>query len=238
MATFQQQNMQQDQSQIQPSRRQQFMLDDYILQDIDNRAVDQVDYNTLNSLLESEGVRITKKNDAVTSIRSTRGQNLQGQFFIRPLKFAHGFGTQGIYSFNESIQPEIGENSFFLVEQQRQGTAMLEAKEKTKEMINYFLYSVNSNMPVLIFQRPFKHVFHKIYVYDGQGTYFGSIVKRSGILSSKLVILDSQRHEIMSMKTSKMHGWNDLWIKNLSTIKIDHPCIMHAVKVFQILLNC
>jgi len=216
MATPQPQFTQQPKPQF-SRQQQQFSLDDYVLQDIDNRAVDQADYNTLTTLLQYEGVRISKRFDPATRITSTRGQQLQSQYFIKPLRFPHGFGTQGIFSMDDTITPEVGEDSFFIVEQQKQGTAMLEARETTKEMINYLVYSMYSNMPVLILQRPFKNVFHKIHVYDGQGTYFGTVTRRSGLLSSKLLVADPQGSEIMSMKTSKMHGWNDLWIKNIST---------------------
>lgn len=200
-----------------PSGIQQFGLDDYIIQDIDNRQINQVDYNSLNTLLQSQGVRISRKNDAATRITSTRGQTLNGEYFIRDLRFPQGFGTQGIHSFTETMTPEIGETSFFVVEQQKQATSMLEIKETKKQMINYLIFSVSSSKPVLIVQRPFKSVFSKIYVYDGQGTYFGTVTKRAGILSSKLLVSDPQGSEIMSMKTSKSHGWSDLWVKDLGT---------------------
>lgn len=199
------------------TEQKQFMLDDYVIQEIDNRPVNQVDYNTLNALLDSEGVRISKHTDAVPHIRSVRGQDLKGEYFIQTLKFPHGFGTQGIFSPNDPITPELGEDRFFVIEQSKQGSTMLETRETTKEMINYLVYSMNSNKPVLIIQRPFKNVFHKLYVYDGHGTYYGNVIKRSGILSSKLIITDPQGNEIISMKASKMHGWSDLWMKNLST---------------------
>lgn len=197
------------------SNTPQFALDDYVIQDINNRSINEVDYNSLNVLLDSQGIRVSRKNDAATRITNTLGQNLNGEFFIRNLKFPQGYGTQGIQSLSDTT-PEVGDNSFFVVEQKKQASAMLE-DEKKKSMINWLIFSLTSSKPVLIIQRPFKSVFHSVDVYDGQGTYFGKVLKRGGLLSNKLVITDPQGKDIYSMKCSKMHGWSDLWVKSALT---------------------
>jgi len=192
----------------------QFQLDDYIIRDIDDNPVSSVDFNSLNLLMEADGVRITRKNESATRATTTRGEPLSGEFFVKKLNYPQG--SKGLQH-DLSEMPVVGNDLFFVVEQKRQASAIVDEKDSKKRKINWFVFSRTSSSPVMIIQRPFKSTFTKIKVYDGQGTFFGTVFKRVGLLKSKLLITDPQGKEILSMKGSKSHSFTDLWIKDLRT---------------------
>lgn len=190
------------------------IFDEYTLSNIDDVEVGDMNYNVLGDILHMQGIRVIRQMDAHNTFKTIRGNVLESKYKLQDLTFPEGFGTRGIYEL-ENMQPQIGTNELYAVEESREVSALLSGSDKP--MVNWLVFSYKSSKPLLIIQRPFKAVFHKIYIYDGLGTYFGSVSKRTGLLKSKIVFLDSLNEEIYSMKHSKNKEWSEYYIKNVKS---------------------
>lgn len=192
-------------------------LDEYTLTNIDDVNIGDMNYNVLNDIMNMQGIRIIRQHDAVNNFKTVRGQVLTSKFKLQDLSFPQGYGTLGLKELDESIKPDIGTNYLYAVEETKEASSLLGEKHSGKSMVSWFVFSPKSSKPLLIIQRPFKAVFHKLYVYDGLGTYFGSVIKRTGLLKSKIVFIDSLGNEIYSLKNSKMKDWSEFWLKGVDS---------------------